>query len=121
LGHQREKMVAMKLPHGFVYAFGKLEQAIEELVGAGEIKERLGTASLTLAPIVPEDFPDHLRGEYASILEALTWVPPEEGSRQGLLGATLDAMAEEEADTLAKRLFSFYTDAAELVYGRSGG
>ena len=28
-------------PVGFTYAFGKLEQAIEELVGAGEVKERL--------------------------------------------------------------------------------
>ena len=28
-------------PVGFTYAFGKLEQAIGELVGAGDVKERL--------------------------------------------------------------------------------
>jgi hypothetical protein len=30
------------------------------------------TAGKTLAPIVPDDFPEPLRAEYASILEALT-------------------------------------------------
>jgi hypothetical protein len=111
-------MAAMSYPHGFVYAFGKLEQAIEELVGAGGIKKRLKFASMALVPIFPEDFPDPLRGEYASIREALTWVPPEQGSSQGLLEATLDAMTEEEADDLAKKLFSLYTSAAEIVHRR---
>lgn len=96
---------------GFTYAFGKLEQSIEELVGAGEIKDRLDTAGKTLAPIVPEDFPEPMRAEYASIYEALTWVPGEEG--KGTAETTLEAMTEGEADTLAKRLFSLYLDAAD--------
>jgi hypothetical protein len=105
-------------PGGFTYAFAKLGQAIEELVGAGDIKDRLGTATMTLAPIFPDDFPEgHLRDEYASIREALTWVPPEEGSRQGLLGTTLDAMTEEEAGALAERLLSLYLDAGDTLRG----
>ena len=40
---------------------------------------RIGnTAGKTLAPIVPDDFPEPLRAEYASILEALTWLPGDE-------------------------------------------
>ena len=105
-------------PVGFTNAFGKLEQAIEELVGAGDVKERLEAATMKLSPIFPEDFPaGHLRDEYADIRQALTWLPPEEGSGQGLRESTLEAMTEEEAGALAKSLFSLYKSAAEAVYG----
>jgi len=92
---------------GFTKAFGRLEQAIEELVGAGGVKERLEAATITLAPIFPDEFPaGHLRDEYADIRQALTWLPPEEGSGQGLRESTLEAMTEEEAGALAKSLFT---------------
>jgi len=104
-------------PVGFTYAFGKLEQAIGELVGAGDVKERLEAAAMMLAPIFPEDFPaGHLRDEYADIRQALAR-PPQEGSGQGLQESTLEAMTEEEAGELARSLFSLYTSAAEAVYG----
>jgi hypothetical protein len=106
-------------PLGFTSAFGKLEQAIEELVGAGGVKERLEAATITLSPIFPDDFPaGHLRDEYADIRQALTWLPPEEGSGQGLAESNLEAMTEEEAETLAKSLFSLYTSAAEALHER---
>lgn len=105
----------MSYPGGFTYAFAKLEQAIEELVGAGDVKERLDTAGRTLAPIFPDDFPEPLRTEYASIREALTWLPGEEG--KGTAETTLDAMTEDEAGALARRLFSLYLDAAEARRG----
>jgi hypothetical protein len=108
-------------PVGFTYAFGKLEQAIGELVGAGDVKERLKVATMALVPVFPDDFPaGHLRDEYADIRQALTWPPPE-GSGQGLLESTLEAMTEEEAGELAKSLFWLYTSAAEAVYGGSHG
>jgi hypothetical protein len=105
-------------PVGFTNAFGKLEQAIGELVGAGDVKERLGVAAKALVLIFPDDFPaGHLRDEYADIRQALTRPPPEEGSGQGLLSSNLEAMTEEEAGGLAKSLFSLYASAAEAVYG----
>jgi hypothetical protein len=108
-------------PVGFTNAFGKLEQAIGDLVGAGDIKERLEIAATTLVLIFPDDFPaGHLRDEYVDIRRALAWPPPE-GSRQGLLSSNLEAMTEEEAGALAKSLFSLYTSAAEAVYGGSHG
>jgi hypothetical protein len=107
---------------GFVYAFGKLQQAVEELVGAGGVKERLEVATMALAPIFPDDFPaGHLRDEYADIRQALTWLPPEEGSGQGVAESTLEAMTEEEAASLAQSLFSLYTSSAEAVYRRLHG
>jgi len=105
-------------PVGFTYAFGKLEQAIEELVGAGDVKARLEAATMKLSPIFPKDFPaGHLRDEYADLRQALIWLPPEEGSGQGVLSSTLKAMTEEQAGALAKSIFSLYTSAAEAVYG----
>jgi len=105
----------VRYPGDFLYSFAKLEQAVEELVRAGDIKERLGNASMVLAPIFLDDFPPGpLREEYASIREALIWVPPEEGSGKGLLESTLDAMTENEAGTLAERLFSVYLDASDV-------
>ena len=105
-------------PVGFTYAFGKLERAIEGLVGAGGVKERLEAAAITLAPIFPDDFPaGHLRDEYSDIRQALTGIHREEERGQGLVENTLEAMTEEEAGTLAKGLFSLYTSAAEAVYG----
>jgi hypothetical protein len=109
-------------PVGFTNAFGKLEQAIRELVGAGDVKERLKVATMALVLIFPDDFPaGHLRDEYADIRLVLAWPPPEKGSGQGLLESTLEAMTEEEAGALAKSLFSLYTSAAEAVYGGSPG
>jgi len=106
-------------PVGFTNAFGKLEQAIRELVGAGDIKERLEIATMTLVLIFPDDFPaGHLRDEYADIRQALMWLPPEEGRGQGLLESTLEAMTEEEAGMLAKSLFTVYTSAAEALHER---
>ncbi len=103
----------------FSFAFAKLEEAVEQLVGQDDIKERLSGATITMAPIFPDDFPaGRLRDEYTSIREALTWLPPEEGSDQGLLGATIDAMTEEEAARLARRLFTLYSDAAEVRHSR---
>jgi hypothetical protein len=114
---ETERTVSVADPVGFTTAFGKLEQAIRELVGAGEVKERLTLATMTLVPIFPEDFPaGHLRDEYADIRQALARPPPE-GSGQGLLESTLEAMTEEESGDLAKSLFTLYTSAAEAVYG----
>jgi hypothetical protein len=116
--NETERTVRVADPVGFTYAFGRLEQAIEELVGAGDVKERLEVAAMTLVPIFPDDFPaGHLRDEYADIRQALSWLPSEEGSRQGLPESTLEAMTEEEAADLAKSLFSLYASAAEAVYG----
>ena len=116
---ETEGTVRVADPVGFTSAFGKLEQAIEELVGAGDVKERLESATITLAPIFPDDFPaGHLRDEYADIRQALTWLPPEEGSGQGSPESDLEAMTEEEAGTLAKSLFSLYTSAAEALHER---
>jgi hypothetical protein len=103
-------------PEGFSDALGKLEQALEVMVGPGTAKQRLDAVGKTLAPLSPDDLPEgYIREEYASIYETLTWVPPKEGSGQGLAESTLDAMIEAEAGALGVRLFYLYLDARVLL------
>jgi hypothetical protein len=81
---ETERAVSVADPVGFIYAFGKLEQAIAELVGAGDVKERLKVATMTLVPIFPDDFPaGHLRDEYADIRQALARPPRRRGAGKG--------------------------------------
>ena len=47
----------MPYPNDFLYAFAKLERAVEELVGTGEVKERLDAAARASFMIFAEDFP----------------------------------------------------------------
>jgi hypothetical protein len=106
----------LNIPPGFGYAFSKLEPGIEELVGAAGIKERLDAAFRQFFMLDPGDFPEPLSAEYESILESLSWLPGDEG--KGTAETTIDAMSEEQAAALAKRLFSFYVDAAEIYFRR---
>ena len=85
---ETEGTVSVADPVGFTTAFGKLEQAIRELVGAGDVKERLKVAATTLVLIFPDDFPaGHLRDEYADIRQALSWLPRRRGVGKGCLRA----------------------------------
>ena len=59
-----------------------------------------------------------LQDEYRAIHEALTWLPGEDDPPKGTAETTLEAMTEDEAATLTKRLFSFYTNDAEVYYRR---
>jgi hypothetical protein len=94
----------METPRDFTYAFGKLETAVEELVGEGAIRGRLFAARRHFGITQPEDFPEHLRDEHSQLIQALTPNPHD--------------LRPKQAGALAERLFSFYTDAAEAYYRR---
>jgi len=111
----------MPYPNDFLYAFAKLERAIEELVGAGEVKDRLDAAARASFMIFAEDFPPDLQDEYRAIHEALTWLPGEDHPPKGTAETTLESMTEDEAAALSKRLLSFYIDAAEVYHKRLAG
>ena len=106
----------MRKPTGFTYALEKLERAVEELVRAGEIRDRLFAAAMAFAPVFPEDFPDNLREDYMRIREALTAAPPEGGAGQGTVQATIGAMGAEEAGALSKKIFSLYKNAVDFSH-----
>jgi hypothetical protein len=92
----------MDTPRDFGYAFGKVETAIEELVGEGAIRGRLFKARLQFGATLSEDFPEHLRAEHSQLIEELTPNPHE--------------LRPKQAGALAEKLFSFYTTVAEAYY-----
>jgi hypothetical protein len=98
------------------YAIEKLHLAISTLVGTGSVRERLAEAYLRhLSPVSAKDFPEELREEYRGIITTLSWVSVEyEG--QATLRSTSNAMSDEEAVMLARRLVSLYYDLVEYYF-----
>ena len=92
----------METPSDFTYAFGRLETAVEALVGEGAIRGRLFEARLHFVITQPEDFPEHLRAEHSQLIQELTPNPHE--------------LRPKQAGALAEKLFSFYTSVAEAYY-----
>jgi hypothetical protein len=106
----------MDNPPAFTYAFGKLEAAVEELKGRGNVRQKLLDATMALALVSPEDFPDHLRGEYEQILEAVSWLPSQGGSNEGKVATTINEMPIKEAKSLVKRISALYMRARDALY-----
>jgi hypothetical protein len=95
------------------YALQKLYLAISDLVGTGDVRERLINVYIShLSPLSPRDFPEELRGKYRDIYEALTWLPPDPG--QGKLQSTINRMSVDEAVLLAQRLVALFWDLEQL-------
>jgi hypothetical protein len=99
------------------HALEKLHLAVSTLVGTGSVRERLAEAYLQhLSPISVSHFPKELREEYRAIQTALSGVPVEyEG--QGRMRSTLNAMSDEEAVLLARRLVGLFYDLVEDFHG----
>lgn len=102
--------------HAYLDAQGMLGTAVFELVGAGDIRERLYKAGKAIVPLRPRHLPDYLRDDYETLWRALTWIPVEEPG-EGSLRATLRAMDDSEADRLAKMIFELYLRVIEASHG----
>jgi len=79
------------------YAREMLGLAADKFVGPGSIKERLLLAARTLSAISADDFPPDLRPRFKEIHSALI-------RRRRKIEKTVDAMTEEEASAVAKRI-----------------
>jgi hypothetical protein len=91
-------------PKRFIYAFARIEQAVQELAGKGTIEDRVHAAAKALAPIAPRDLPEPLRAEFAVITE-------------GLADPARVSPDEEGAVDLAKRIFALYLNAVDCRHG----
>ncbi len=101
--------------HAYLNAKGLLGTAVFELVGVGDIRERLYKAGMAIVPLQTRHLPDYLRGDYEALWRALTWLPVERPG-EGTLQATLRSMDAAEADRIAKQLFELYDRVAEASY-----
>jgi hypothetical protein len=92
----------------------RLSLALETLVGAGPIKERLRLAAVTLVALRTEDFAQgEARVRYTTIRADLT--------TNGTIDGTIDAMSVEQAEDITGRIVrlfrvvAFPDDAARLA------
>jgi hypothetical protein len=85
-------------PHN---AHERLSLALETLVGAGPIRERLRLAAVTLVALQTEDFAQAAaRGRYTTIRADLT--------ADGTIDATLNAMSVEQAEDITGRIVQLF-------------
>ena len=79
----------------------RLSFALETLVGAGPIKERLRLAAVTLVALRTEDFAHgEARVRYTTIRADLT--------TEGTIDATIDAMSVEQAEDITGRIVQLF-------------
>lgn len=106
--------------HAYLDAMGMLGEAVYELVGAGEIRERLYKAGKAIVPLSPRHLPAYLHDDHAALRRALTWLPVED-SGEGTLRATLRVMEDSEAERLAKQFFELYNRVTDASYNAEDG
>jgi hypothetical protein len=95
----------------------KLSVAVDALVSSNQgIRERLGTACLSIHMLQPNDFLEVEQQKYKSLFDKLNSVEPigDEGSFQ----ATLNAMTIEEAGERAREILHLYIQVELLTHGQ---
>lgn len=90
-------------PMSYLHTQERLAAAVDALVsGKGRIKERLSSAPVrALIHLRPDDLPGVARAHFESAIAALTAEPQ---LSEGRIGASLDAMSEEDAVVVASHL-----------------
>jgi hypothetical protein len=90
------------------YALRTMADAADAVeTGAGTVHERLFEAFTLLARIGPEDIPDgDLRAAFAELMAALTSESPK--GTEGRLVATLKAIDEDQAQSIARAIVDLY-------------
>jgi hypothetical protein len=92
----------------FRHAQGTLAAAVDGLVtGKGRIKERLLSTEIdALIRLSPDDLPGDARAHFETAINALTAEPQKS---EGRIGASLDAMSEDDAVAVAGHLYRAFT------------
>lgn len=91
----------------------RLHNAVQELVRAKPIQERLYSAyDDHLSALQSEDFPKHRQADFEALEDACTWIPAEEGG-EGTIAATLKHMSAEEAEKWTKLIVDLYGELSQ--------
>ncbi len=103
----------------------KLGEAVETLVsGTGPLKQRLYNCYRDLGVLDPGQLADEHEGlaqDLEDLKNAFTWLPAsEERPDLGTLYGTLNALDEDEARKLARRVVSLYEDVCLELYTSEG-
>ena len=91
----------------------RVHLAVETLAtGPGDVRSRLKSAGITLAPLRAREFPEELRKDFEWIMEQLTRYDPV-GS-EGSIEATMKRIQNSTGEKIAKRLFALYGKVQEV-------
>ena len=99
------------------YITEQFDIAMKALVGRGDIKDRLLSAGLTLIAVFPHDLPEQIREDHRALLERLTEVSLEDPDHQGTLSATVEALSDEEAEDLARKIYELSKRLQQILRG----
>ncbi|HTW72967.1 MAG TPA: hypothetical protein VME47_24030 [Acetobacteraceae bacterium] len=90
------------------YVREKLWAAVDCLVGAEPIRQRLADAAMSLVGLTADDLPtDELKQRYSAVMDALTKHPADyEG--EGSIASSTRKLTDEEADKLGYEIYSMY-------------
>ncbi len=98
------------------HAIAQLYLAVSELVGHGDLRQRLEAAYAPhLANLRGRHMPEELQEEYENLRSAFTWVPVERPG-EGTLLSTLRAMPEEERERVAKKVLELLDRTLMLAW-----
>ena len=87
----------------------RLFMAVENMASGNEsIQKRLCGAVLHLCPLHVKDFPEKLQPDFKAILDETTKVDGPNGS----IEASTNAMNDEQASEVAKKIFHLYDEIA---------
>jgi hypothetical protein len=78
--------------------------SVEVMMSPGTIQSRLGSAHLTLLPLLARDFPEEARPTFRKIMEDL-----EAHYNPGIMGDCYVELDDDDSLQLAKRIMSFYS------------
>jgi hypothetical protein len=91
------------------YVQEKLWQALDTLVGAGSLQERLAYAAEYLIRLKIDEIPDRWRAEFRTVMDSLTRYPAEEEG-DGSIRASVRKLTDEEGEAIARKIMSIYID-----------
>jgi len=97
----------------FRYVEEKFQQAIDALIGASSLADRLETAATYLSRLGDEDFQNHaaLGDEFFSLKNELTQISSVGGA--GSIRATIQQMSSAELEERARQIHSLYRHLME--------
>ena len=87
-----------------------IREALDCLVGAGDLETRLQRAALPLITPSPNEIlrlPEDVRGRFDAVLRALTAHPPEH-SGEGTIGPSIRHMLPDQRVHIAREILSIY-------------
>jgi len=104
----------MALSPKLSYACEKLTSAVHAMaVSNSSLKERLKMAASECISLKPSDFPDENKDQWTDIIKSLT-SKNEVIRGEGKLHRTLEEMSDDEASSLAEKIYNLYAQICEL-------